>query len=105
MAETVTVDEDVLTLVENLNIDRRSNKPQISSKRPFGNSDYHRDVLRRIGRKEEFSNEWGEVSNEGIKLAEEYLERTKTALKVLVQVQNLEKGTYKKVDGVWEKVA
>jgi hypothetical protein len=101
MVETVEIDDELLTLVNKISIDTRSDKPQIRSKRPFGNSDYYHDVLRHTGNLDKYTNEYNEISDEGKEFVEEKLTDVRYALEILTQELNLEKGLYKKTDSEW----
>lgn len=104
MKEEITVNEDMLRLISELNIDDKKEKPLISSKRPFGNSDYYRDVLRITGNFEKYTNQYGEISKEGKNYVETILEDVSVVLDILVQTQKLETGHYQKEKGEWNKV-
>lgn len=96
MSETVNIDEELLTIVSELNIDSRSDVPTISSKRPFGNSDYYYDILRLTDNLEEHTNEHGEIEDTGKEIVEDYLDRLSPALEILSQNLELEEGVYKR---------
>lgn len=101
MNTTIEIDEEILDLLENLNVERRSDLPQISSKRPFGNSDYYKDILQRTGNFDMYSNEYGEINDEGKEIVEEYIRRTKIAFTILLENQELECGTYEETPDGW----
>jgi hypothetical protein len=101
MDKKVTLDENVIELMNRLNVDRKSDTPQFSSKRPFGNSDYYRDVLEVIGRYEELSNEYGEISDEGKEVVEEHLDLCTVALEIFSDQLGLETGVYVETDSGW----
>lgn len=103
MAHSVTVTEEVIDLIEQLNIDRHSDIPQISSKRPFGNSDYYTDVLRVAGEYDELTDEHNQLTQEGRERAEELFDTVTEALKILVTTQELEVGVYQKTSDGWVK--
>jgi predicted RNA-binding protein Jag len=104
MKEEITVNEDMLRLVSELNFDHKKEKPLISSKRPFGNSDYYKDVLRITGNFEKYTNQYEEISKEGQNYVETILEDVSVVLEILVQTQKLETGHYQKENGKWNKV-
>lgn len=104
MAHSVMVTETVLELVERVNLERHSDIPQISSKRPFGNSDYYCDVLRVAGEHEELTDEHNQLTQDGRERAEELFDRVNDALKVLFTTHSLEVGKYQKTSDGWVKV-
>jgi hypothetical protein len=101
MERRIIIDSNVVELLKRLNVSRREDTPQISSKRPFGNSDYYKDVLEIIGRYEEFSSEDGFISEEGKRFVEEYLEMTRIALEIFTDQLSVETGVYVETDSGW----
>lgn len=94
--DTVQITPDVITLVEELEVDYKTDKPQIVSKRPFGNSDYYKDVLELTGQLDEHTNDYGAISDEGKEVVEDLLHHTTLAMDILFKTQNLEVGTYER---------
>jgi len=100
------IDSNTIKLIENLNVSHYDDTPTISKKRPFGNSDYYIQVLEIIENDETVYEDKQDrvLSDRGREIVEMYLERVKTAMKILFANKSIETGTYEKdTSGEWIK--
>lgn len=104
-----TVTEEHITLLQRLCLDTRDEKPQISSKRPFGNSDYYTDVLKLTDNYQEPHIEDplddGDyiLTENGKAKAETLLNETQTALEILLTNLTIQPTTYTKQNRNWQE--
>jgi hypothetical protein len=108
----ITVTETHLKLVQNLNIDTRSEVPQISSKRPFGNSSYYDHVLELTGNEEPPYVEPVDenitdfyLTDEGREYVESMLDDIQGILQILTDTLSVTTGTYIYKNGEWQKLS
>jgi len=100
------IDSNTIKLIENLNVSSHTDKPAISRKRPFGNSDYYIQVLDIIETDETVYEDKRDrvLSDRGREIVEMYFERVKVAMKILFANRSIETGTYKQsTSGEWIK--
>lgn len=95
-----------IRLVQRLNIRQKDGLPNISSKRPFGNSSYYKDILKITNNDEEpfiERNKYEDilVTEKGVEKADKLMEELVTVLEILQDTLRLEPATYVKRDGHW----